>query len=221
MEVSARLRRSLADSDDSSSLASRFRARRFAALLARFPNLDRLRVLDLGGTPSYWLAAPVRPASLVVLNLSRDELSLGGEVHGITLLVGDACDPPSDLDRGAFDLVVSNSVIEHVGGHARRLRFAANVDRLAPHHWVQTPYRYFPVEPHWVFPGMQFLPTSVRARVAEKWPLAPAHPTGPGAVNDVLSVELLTRTEMRFYFPASDLISERVAGLTKSLIAVA
>ena len=31
---------------------------------------------------------------------------------------------------------------------------------------VQTPYRYFPVEPHWLFPGLQFLPMGLRARGA-------------------------------------------------------
>ena len=34
---------------------------------------------------------------------------------------------------------------------------------LAQLHWVQTPYRYFPVEPHFLFPGFQFLPLTVRA----------------------------------------------------------
>ena len=27
---------------------------------------------------------------------------------------------------------------------------------------VQIPYRYFPIEPHWLFPGLQFLPQRAR-----------------------------------------------------------
>jgi hypothetical protein len=41
-----------------------------------------------------------------------------------------------------------------------------------------------------------------------------------GAVESVLWVELLGRTQMQFYFPGSTLRAERFAGLTKSLIAV-
>lgn len=52
-----------------------------------------------------------------------------------------------------------NSPLEHVGGgHERRLRFAESVHALADRHRVQTPYRYFPIKPHWLAPGMQFLP---------------------------------------------------------------
>jgi hypothetical protein len=40
------------------------------------------------------------------------------------------------------------------------------------------------------------------------------------ALRAVLEIELLSRTEMRAYFPGSQILSERVAGLTKSLIAV-
>ena len=222
-EMGARVRRSLADSSSRGSLASHRRERRFSIFLERFPELREMRVLDLGGTPSYWLGCPVRPSSLVVLNLQPSELELGAEagLNGIELIEGDACDPPAVLRRHDFDLVVSNSVIEHVGGHARRLQFAANVTSIAPHHWIQTPYRYFPVEPHWVFPGMQLLPTQVQASVAQRWPLAPAHPKGAAAVSDVLWVELLTKTHMRHYFPESEILLERFWGLTKSLIAIA
>lgn len=68
------------------------------------------------------------------------------------------------MQYSPFDLVYSNSVIEHVGGHARSCDFAGMVKTLARRHWgVQTPYRYFSIEPHWLFPGLQFLPQSARA----------------------------------------------------------
>ena len=67
--------------------------------------------------------------------------------------------PASPMAAGApmsYDVVFSNSLLEHVGGHAQRAALAREVRSLAPRHWVQTPYRYFPLEPHWLFPGMQF-----------------------------------------------------------------
>jgi hypothetical protein len=95
------------------------------------------------------------------------------------------------------------------------------VHALADAHWVQTPYRYFPIEPHWLFPGLQFLPVAIRARIAHRWPLAytPGRPY-PAVLSTVLFTELLDRTQMRYYFPHSKLRAERVAGLTKSLVAI-
>ena len=95
------------------------------------------------------------------------------------------------------------------------------VEQLGDHHWVQTPYRYFPVEPHWVFPGFQFLPTNLKARASEVWPFAWSRPDDwRGAVENALDIELLDRTQLAFYFPGSAILAERVAGLPKSLIAV-
>lgn len=133
----------------------------------------------------------------------------------------DACNLPKHIARRSYDLVFSNAVIEHVGGHAQRLRFATAVHRLAPRHWIQTPYRYFPIEPHWLFPGFQFLPLTARAEVSRHWPLvhtqSASHADG---VDAALSVELLSRTEMACYFPDSSLRYEKMMGLIKSLIAV-
>ena len=86
--------------------------------------------------------------------------------------IGDACDLPAHIAKRRYDLVFANSVIEHVGGHERRERFADSVHQLSDAHWVQTPYRYFPIEPHWMVPGMQFMPSTVRAELARRWPLS-------------------------------------------------
>jgi hypothetical protein len=128
--------------------------------------------------------------------------------------------PPHIASR-RYDLVFSNSVIEHVGGHERRLRFAESVHALADAHWVQTPYRYFPIEPHWLAPGLQFLPMAARLRVAHRWPLAytPGR-AKPAVLGGLMWTELLDRTQMRHYFPHSTIRAERALGLTKSLIAI-
>ena len=95
------------------------------------------------------------------------------------------------------------------------------VHRLAARHWIQTPYRYFPIEPHWLFPGFQFMPVSVRAEISRRWPLvhtrSASHQDG---VRAAMGVELLSRTEMASYFPDSTLRFERAVGAIKALIAV-
>jgi hypothetical protein len=205
-------------SDDRRSLAARARAARWDELLRRFPDLAAMRVLDLGGVPGQWVGRSVRPAQVVSVNLEGHPPV---DEPWLTAVRGDACDLPAGLRRERFDLVHSNSVLEHVGGHARRLAFAATVHAAADHHWIQTPYRYFPVEPHWVFPGFQFLPVRARVELSLRWPLGHIRSADrAAALADVTWVELLGRTEMQAYFPGSEIWPERFAGLTKSLVAV-
>lgn len=193
------------------------RARRWQLLARSVPDMAEMDVLDLGGRAETWRRAPLRPRSVTVVNLEpsdrRDE-------DWIRHLHGNACDPGL-LDGDKFDFVYSNSLIEHVGGFARRQALAANVERLASRHWVQTPYRYFPVEPHWLCPGMQFLPLQARIIVARYWPLVHTRPSSmEEATESVLWVELIGAREMHALFPRSQVIFERVAGVPKSLIAV-
>lgn len=204
--------------DAPGSLGDRGRTRRANWLVEQFPDLAQMSVIDLGGRVSSWQHAPVRPKRVHIVNLEQDtgEIPDWAEVD-----YGDACQLPSHILSRRYDLVFCNSVIEHVGGHERRLRLAEAVHALADSHWVQTPYRYFPVEPHWVAPGMQFLPLAARTRYALRWPLGHTPPKDrEDALQSVLWVELLDRTQMRHYFPDSRLRVERFLGLTKSLIAV-
>jgi hypothetical protein len=209
------LRWRLVDRPDSWGERRREQRRRW--LVETFPDLDQMSVVDLGGRPSTWETAPVKPARVHVLNLEplRTDVPDWMEVDN-----ADVCELPDLIAKRRYDLVFSNSVIEHVGGHERRVRFAESVHSLADRHWVQTPYRYFPIEPHWIAPGMQFLPVTLRTTMAQRWPLA--HTPGrtrEEAMKRVLWTELVDRTQMRHYFPDSTLRAERMAGLTKSLIA--
>ncbi|WP_218578737.1 class I SAM-dependent methyltransferase [Vineibacter terrae] len=216
----AQLVRNLVAGTSSSSLAGRARARRWNLFLRTFPDLERLKVVDLGGTPQFWSASPIRPRSLTVVNLATSNSPATDWVEVVT---GDACKAAELGLQNDYDLVFSNSTIEHVGGHDRCLAFAETVKTLGSRHWIQTPYRYFPIEPHFVFPGLQFLPIALRQHVAARWPLSYTKSMG-GNLDDpldaVLWTELLSRTHMKYYFPASEIVSERFAGLTKSLIAV-
>jgi len=204
--------------DGPESYGAKRRARRAAWLSQTFPDLARMTVLDLGGRVESWTKVPVRPARVHVVNLEPlpSELPEWAEADH-----ADACELPKEILSRRYDLVFSNSVLEHVGGHERRRRMAEAVRSLAPRYWVQTPYRYFPIEPHWVAPGMQFLPVAARVAVARKWPLAYT----PGkswelAMKQVLTTELVGRAEMRYLFPDATIRAERLLGLAKSLIAV-
>jgi len=190
------------------------RARRWTAFLETFPEVSEYRILDLGGTADFWHRSQLRPHRVTVVNLTEP-----GTPNGwIDAVIGDAC---TYRPTGEFDLVISNSLLEHVGGHARRRELAAVIQDAAPRHWVQTPYRYFPVEPHWLCPGMQFLPVSTRSTIARRWPLAHSRAADRHeAVDSVLWTELIGRTEMVELFPDSHVFFELMLGLPKSLLAV-
>jgi hypothetical protein len=200
------------------SLGERYRARRWQLLRESFPEIESMSVIDLGGRVGMWLRAPFRPATIHIVNLQAPPAEVPPWMR---VDQGDACALSDEIADSKYDLVFSNSVLEHVGGHAQRARFADNVHALSARHWIQTPYRYFPVEPHWLFPGFQFLPLSARAEISRKWPLVHFPPESRAAnVRRVMEVELLSRTEMQSYFPDSTLLPEKTMGLTKSLIAL-
>ncbi len=209
-----RMQDALTGGNNPLSISSRLRRHRFEALLRAFPDLADMSVVDLGGRPSMWQQLPVRPRRVVCVNFEAHE-SPG---DWLLTVQGDACDFPAIERLGPFDLAFSNSTIEHVGGHARRVEFANAIRSLASRYWVQTPNRYFPVEPHAVFPAFQFLPIRLRASVARRWPLSPLGNDGD-LIDEILSIELLSATDLRFYFPEARIWRERVAGLTKSLSA--
>jgi hypothetical protein len=207
------------DTGSPRSMSSSFRARRWHLLLGRFAHLDAMTVLDLGGTVAGWSVAPVLPAHLTIVNC---EPAAGPVPGGVEVVLGDACSLDRSITERSWDLVFANSVIEHVGGHARRLAFAESVRTLAPHHWVQTPNRWFPLEPHFLVPGLQFLPTRLRAQVIADWPLNKWRPADRrAAMEAALELELIGRAELAHYFPTSRIVSERIGPLTKSLVAVA
>jgi hypothetical protein len=208
------------DPDDPTSILGAIRRRRWTRFVTRFPDLAEMTVLDLGGTPRAWAAAPVLPRRLVILNT---EPSGWDDSIVAEIITGDACDPPACIRANQYDLVYSNSVVEHVGGHDRRKRFAETARVAAPSHWIQTPYRYFPVEPHFLFPGYQFLPLAARTTLGRHWgPTRRSVRAMPqlDAVDYVQSIELVSVTDMTAYFPDSEIARERLSGMVKSLIAI-
>ena len=202
---------------EGNSLSARLRERRWQSMLATFPDLPQMRVIDIGGTQAFWSRHEQHPAQVTLVNLLPQDPA-GPE--WLNSIVADACDLSPDL--GEFDLALSNSVIEHVGGHWRRERFAEGIRRLAPRYWVQTPYRYFPIEPHFVFPFLQHLPRPLQARVVVNWPLGNYGGLRDfdAAMGHVQNIELLTRGEMARYFPDAEIVTEHALGLPKALIAV-
>ena len=180
---------------------------------------DNCRILDLGGEAAYWhgMADLIgdRRLHITLLNLSHPDRLDDGFVY----LAGDARRiAEANL---SYDLVHSNSVIEHVGSWDDMRSMAAEVRRLASGYFVQTPYFWFPIEPHCTTAFFHWLPQSVRVSMLMRkargnWSMAPDVST---AMSQVQSATLLDRRMMSALFPDALILNERFAGLVKSLIA--
>lgn len=141
----------------------RSRKRRMERFAREFRITAETRVLDIGGTPECWDLIPVRPR-LVLLNTPRAKDDLAAAA---TWVAGDGRRLP--FADQSFDLVFSNSVIEHVGDAASQRQFAQEVARVGRAYWVQTPNRWFPVEQHLLTPLVHWLPRSWQRAVVPRW----------------------------------------------------
>lgn len=56
----------------------------------------------------------------------------------------------------AFDVAVSNAVLEHVGSVPHQAAFVRELARVAKRAFISVPNRYFPVEHHTLIPLLQF-----------------------------------------------------------------
>ena len=133
--------------------------------------------------------------------------------------VGNACDLSCHPD-GAFGLVFSNSVIEHLFTLGHQEAMAREVRRLAPAHWIQTPNFWFPVEPHFLALGWQYLPQRLRVEIIMRRSVGQLGrtPDRIAAEDVVREVRLMRRGELRQMFPGSTIVAERLGGLVKSWI---
>jgi hypothetical protein len=193
-----------------------FRQRRLRRLQALLGPIDTL--LDVGGYPWCWNDRVVPREKVTLLNVSFPD-DVRAASRGFQLVEADGCNLP--FPDGAFDVLFSNSVIEHVGTWERQQAFAREARRVGRRLWVQTPAREFFIEPHLIAPFIHWLPRAWQRRLIRNgtvrgWMTRP----DAAAVDAFLDeVRLLTFAEMKTLFPDCTILRERFLGLTKSYIA--
>jgi SAM-dependent methyltransferase len=186
----------------------------------RFKITEETRILDVGGTPSNWLLAEVHP-QVTLLNMPRGQERAG---DGFTFVSGDGCQLP--FRDQSFEIVFSNSVIEHVGAPEKQQRFADEVRRVGKCYWIQTPNRWFPIEPHLLTPLVHWLPRNLQRAWVTKWTVwdwveRPSPDRREFYIRHFLEdIRLLSASELAALFPDAEILRERSFGWTKSLIAV-
>jgi hypothetical protein len=214
------------------ALSAYFRARRDVRLRSLIDDMAAsrrpVRILDLGGSVAYWkrFGLPYlreRRVRVTVLNQTHDELRADGMGDALfTTAIGDACTLPQ-FGRLDFDIVHSNSVIEHVGDFARMQAFARETRRVGRAYYVQTPYFWFPIDPHFYrAPMIHWLPRPLGASWLMSYRVAQGGRVRrrEHAINILQEVRLLTLRRLRSLFPEARIHHERFGPLTKSLIAL-
>lgn len=212
--------RRLVDHRDTHTLAALCRLRRFRLFLRLVRDLPRpVSVLDVGGEQRFWemMGLAGNPDYRITLfNRARQKVThrnLSGQK-------GDAVDL-SRFQDGLFDVVFSNSVIEHLGSEERQRCMAAEVQRVGRLYFVQTPNRYFPLEPHFLLPFFQFYPEALQMALIRRFNLGwySRIPQEQPARRHLHSHSLLAETDLRRLFPEAQIYRERVLGMVKSLVA--
>jgi hypothetical protein len=217
--------RTLADADLDGSFSNRRRTRRFEAFARLVDDLSKqrsrpVRILDIGGTNSFWEQrgwTGRRDVHVVLVNLEAERPMY----ENIEPRAGDATDLSKFPDH-SFDVVFSNSVIEHLENFERQAAMAAEVRRLAPVYWIQTPNFWFPVEPHFLTPAWHWLPVGVRVALLRRRRWGWRGPCrDPDRANELVrEVRLMRGRELRRLFPDATLTPERLGPFVKSFVAV-
>jgi len=200
------------------AFARKMRKKRIAFFESLISQLSRpLNILDVGGEQGFWEIVGLiqEDTKILLYNVSPSEVSYPTLVS----MVGDARDMREFKDK-EFQIVFSNSVIEHVGTYLQQRQMAKEVQRVGERYYIQTPNRFFPIEPHFLFPFFQFLPVSFRVLLVTHFNLGwrGIIPDKREALQAVKEVRLLTKKELKNLFPGAKIYREKLLGLTKSYI---
>jgi hypothetical protein len=196
-----------------------FRRRRTAAFLRLFKPGPETRILDVGGLPRYWEGA-VLASPMTITNLEPlDSYEASFLSSNQTFVPSDATRMP--WDDQSFDIVFSNSVIEHMGTAEQQEAFVRECRRVGKGFWIQTPAKEFPLEPHFLALFLHWFPKATQRRFLRRftvWGLL-ARPCDEILDAVMAELRLLTRREFRRLLPDARLITERFLGLPKSYVA--
>jgi len=217
------------DANDPNSVRYRMRRKRFKHLEQLIKTVlrdkERATILDIGGARAYWDLLDPELRKSVDITLLNTELELdrwryGADEIGFEEVTGDGCDMPEFGDQH-FDIAHSNSVIEHVGGYKNMIRFADETRRVGRGYFVQVPYWWFPLEPHYGVPFFHWLPDLLRIKLVSSFNVGYVEKRSyRDAMSAIDWVHLVDKTLMKNMFPDGELLREPYWFMTKSIMMV-
>jgi SAM-dependent methyltransferase len=204
-----------------------FRQQRGQFIRAAFPHIATQRICDLGGSRHFWdkLGLAVPRQHITIYNISSGETQGMNAPAGppladgdIQVLIYDGQHLP--VPDKHFDLLVCNSVLEHVPP-AQRPALAREMRRVAKSIFCQTPARSFPIEPHFLMPFVHWLPRGLGFQLIKISPWRLLSRPSPQTMDEYWwGTQLLSEREVAALFPNARVQPERLLGLTKSYYVV-
>lgn len=158
------------------AISLRSRRRKFALFMETIAPTAETTVLDVGvddvafgdtagcETLNFFEELYPWPEQITALGLNEGE-RFRASYPRVRYVQGDALALP--FEDGAFDVVFSNAVIEHVGGREQQRRFVEESLRVGRRAFITTPNRWFPVEVHTRLPFVHWLPEALAHRAYE------------------------------------------------------
>ncbi|MCP4608616.1 MAG: class I SAM-dependent methyltransferase [Planctomycetes bacterium] len=201
------------------SIMRKVRRKRFKLFVDLLDTVPKpVNVLDLGGTQEFWESmgfVETPGIHITLLNLVCPDV----RYNNFKGMAGDATDL-SQFGNDTYDIVFSNSVIEHVGPFERQLQMANEIKRVGQRYLLQTPNYYFPIEPHFFFPGFQWLPVSLRIRLLMTTSLGwhKRMSDQSKARQLVENTRLLKKAEIKTLFPDACIVTEKLFDFSYSFI---
>jgi len=125
---------------------------------------------------------------------------------GVQAVVFDGCALPF-ADR-SFEIVYSNAVLEHLPGENWLERFASEVQRVGKGWFVTTPNFWYPIDPHYHLPFVQWLPEAAQRSLVTRLGKMPYD-----------HLHLLSKRQLRKLFPVGEVVGCRVTFYPETLIA--
>ena len=204
------------DNLNSNSLSYKLRKKRFNNFIKILDIKKSDSILDVGGTEFTWIGTGFEE-NVTLLNLFFNDDDKNANFRYV---IGDGCNMEMFSNK-SFNIIYSNSVIEHVG-KGKQKEFAKEIIRVGKKYWVQTPYKHFPIEPHFVFPFFQYFPSSMQKLIAINWPYSYyriGNTERKDILNELSQIYLLNKKELKNLFSNSKVFEEKFMGVNKSIIA--
>ena len=212
----------MATPENPSSISTKLRKKRFALFKSLLSSTSYpLKILDVGGKETIWSREgfcdpnAINRFQITILNVYKEKTTS----NNIISVIGDARNM-SEFADGEFDIVFSNSVIEHVGNYDNQMKMAKEIQRVGKKFFVQTPNFYFPIEPHFVFPFFQFLPLQMKVWILTNIGRRHKKVSDREQAKKIANgINLLRKKELIELFPKATIFEEKFWGLTKSFVA--
>ena len=203
-------------SENKNSLGNKFRKKRFSFFLKKFDSLNKpITLLDIGGKINFWEnrgLAGNNDYKITVLNIEKEK----SNYSNINCLIGDATNL-NQFKNKSFDIVHSNSVIEHLYNFENQKKMVSEIMRVGKKHIVQTPNKYFFLEPHYLLPFFDIIPKKLKYFILTKTKLSRLKKWDKKFASQYIEeIRLLSLKEMKELFPNSKIYFEKFLGMNKS-----